>query len=113
MNTFSELPYKILWKFEAEEMEGKPDNVKISKWLPQQDVLGHPNVKLFIMQAGYLSTEEAIVNRVPLLALPFFADQMFNARRYVTLGIGSMLNFNTLTTETFKKAILEVIQTAK
>lgn len=113
MNAFSELPYKVLWKFEAEEMEGKPDNVKISKWLPQQDVLGHPNIKLFITQAGYLSTEEAVVNRVPLLALPFFADQMLNARRYVALGIGSMLDFQTITKEIFKKAILEVIHNPK
>lgn len=113
MSAFAELPYKILWKFEAEEMEGKPDNVKISKWLPQQDLLGHPNVKLFITQAGYMSTEEAVMNHVPLLALPFFADQMFNARRYVALGIGSMLDFNTLTKESFKKTILQVIQNPK
>lgn len=37
--TFSDLPYKILWKFEADSLEGKPDNVMIMKWVPQQDVL--------------------------------------------------------------------------
>lgn len=34
------LPYKVLWKFEKDELPGKPENVKIEKWLPQQDVLG-------------------------------------------------------------------------
>ena len=38
--TFAELPYKILWKFEDDSLEGKPDNVMIMKWVPQQDVLG-------------------------------------------------------------------------
>lgn len=37
--TFSELPYKVLWKFDEEELVKKSDNVKIVKWIPQQDVL--------------------------------------------------------------------------
>lgn len=39
MQTFSELPYRVLWKFEDDDLPGKPNNVLISKWLPQQDVL--------------------------------------------------------------------------
>lgn len=39
MEAFSELPFKILWKFESDDLPGKPENVKIAKWLPQQDVL--------------------------------------------------------------------------
>lgn len=37
--TFTELPYTILWKFEEEDLPGKPENVIMSKWFPQQDVL--------------------------------------------------------------------------
>lgn len=40
INTFRSLNYNILWKWESETMENKPDNVKILPWLPQQDVLG-------------------------------------------------------------------------
>lgn len=108
MEVFSELPYKVLWKFESDDLENKPQNVKISKWLPQQDLLGHPNIKLFVTQGGLQSTEEAIVNKVPLLGMPFIADQFPNCRRYVTLGIGNYLDFHTLTKETFKKSILEI-----
>lgn len=39
MTTFSQLPYKVLWKFENEQLPDKPNNVEIRKWLPQQDVL--------------------------------------------------------------------------
>jgi hypothetical protein len=27
---------RVLWKWETEHMEDKPDNVMLSKWLPQQ-----------------------------------------------------------------------------
>lgn len=33
-------PVKVLWKYEKDDLPGKPDNVKISKWLPQNDILG-------------------------------------------------------------------------
>lgn len=39
METFAELPYDIIMKFENEELEGKSKNVLIRKWLPQQDLL--------------------------------------------------------------------------
>lgn len=40
LDTFRELPYLILWKFELDDISNKPDNVVIRKWFPQQDVLG-------------------------------------------------------------------------
>lgn len=39
LEALSELPFKVIWKFETESLDGKPDNVKLVKWLPQQDVL--------------------------------------------------------------------------
>lgn len=109
INTFAQLPYKVLWKFEDDQLKGKPENVKINKWLPQQDVLRHPNIKLFITQAGLQSLEEALLNGIPLLALPFMADQHLNAARIQKLGIGLRLDFNTLSEDTFLSSILEII----
>lgn len=40
LDAFKVLPYSVVWKWENETLPGKPDNVFISKWLPQQDVLG-------------------------------------------------------------------------
>lgn len=113
IRTFAKLPYKVLWKFEDDQLEGKPENVKINKWLPQQDVLRHPNIKLFITQAGLQSTEEALLNGVPLIAIPFIGDQGFNARSIEKLGVGLRLDFQTLTEDKFHSSILEVIKNPK
>lgn len=40
LDVFKSLPVKVLWKFEA-DLPGKPDNVLINSWLPQQDILGN------------------------------------------------------------------------
>jgi hypothetical protein len=41
LKAFSKIKQKVLWKFEADLSE-LPENVKIMKWLPQQDILGEP-----------------------------------------------------------------------
>lgn len=49
---FSKLKQDIIWKFEDDFMPNIPPNVRISKWLPQSDILAHPNVVLFITHGG-------------------------------------------------------------
>ena len=71
LNVFKGLKQKILWKWETEEMEDKPDNVMLSKWLPQQEVLAHPNVKLFITHGGQSSFQETLCHGKPVVSLSF------------------------------------------
>ncbi|GLH09945.1 Ecdysteroid UDP-glucosyltransferase [Gryllus bimaculatus] len=40
LEAFAELPQRVLWKFES-DLPDVPKNVKISKWLPQNDVLDY------------------------------------------------------------------------
>ncbi|KAJ8923421.1 hypothetical protein NQ315_001979 [Exocentrus adspersus] len=109
-----QLPYKVLWKFEADELPGKPDNVKLIKWTPQQSVLAHPNIKLFITQGGLQSMEEAIYSEVPLVVMPFFGDQEQNAKLMVSKGIAVRVDVRPyLDKENLKKAIIEVISNPK
>ncbi len=58
-------PTKVLWKLSDSDLVesgnitlSPPNNVKIVKWAPQNDVLGHPNVKVFFTQGGANSFNE-------------------------------------------------------
>jgi glucuronosyltransferase len=41
LDAFSELPQRVLWKWESDTLPGQPKNVKLGKWLPQNDILGN------------------------------------------------------------------------
>ncbi|XP_046972608.1 UDP-glucosyltransferase 2-like [Vanessa cardui] len=106
---FSELPYDVLWKWDKDEIPGRSKNVRISKWLPQSDLLKHPKVKLFITQGGLQSTDEALTAGVPLIGVPMLGDQWYNVEQYVIHNIGIKLNIETLTEDELKKAIETIV----
>nr|CAD7597666.1 unnamed protein product [Timema genevievae] len=110
LEAFSELPgYHVLWKWESDSLPGQPKNVKLAKWMPQQDVLRHPKVKVFITQGGLQSVEEAITMGVPLIGIPFFADQDFNVKKIVERGIGIKIEFTDVTKESVLKSLKNII----
>ncbi|KAF7278195.1 hypothetical protein GWI33_008689 [Rhynchophorus ferrugineus] len=108
------LKQKIIWKFE-EDLPDKPDNMIISKWLSQQDILAHPNVKLFISHGGLLSLTETIHYGVPILVIPVFGDQPANAKRAVAGGYGLAIPYNdkNFTEDSFKSLIHELLYNSK
>lgn len=77
LEAFRSLPqYTFLWKFESDKLPVEiPKNVHIRAWIPQNDLLANPKVKLFISHCGLLSTQEAIWYGVPILGVPVFVDQ--------------------------------------
>ncbi|XP_063706099.1 UDP-glycosyltransferase UGT5-like [Culicoides brevitarsis] len=111
INTIRRLDFDVLWKFEEDKLEDKPENVRIEKWLPQQDVLAHKNIKLFIMQGGLQSMDETIDRGVPVVVVPFFGDQYANAAKIERLGIGRRVNVNEL--DKLEETVLEVIGNPK
>jgi len=57
---FPKLPYKIVWKFECAELLGQFDNAFISKWFPQQGVLGKIKSVKFIIPPFGISNRSSI-----------------------------------------------------
>ncbi|XP_069965745.1 UDP-glycosyltransferase UGT5 [Bactrocera oleae] len=105
LETFRGLKQRILWKFEDPQLEGKPDNVYISEWFPQDDILAHPNVKIFITHGGLLSTTESIYHGKPFIGIPIFGDQFLNMNRAEAGGYGISVDYTNFTKEKFKVAI--------
>jgi glucuronosyltransferase len=87
-----------------------PENVLVRKFLPQNDILAHPKVKAFITHSGLLSSQEACWYGKPMVAVPFFLDQKQIADKSMRLGVGVIVDFRTLDVETFKEAILSVLE---
>lgn len=105
LSTFSKLKQRVLWKFETEAMEDLPPNVKLTKWAPQQDVLGHKNIRLFITHSGLLSIQEAVYHGVPIIGIPILGDQFVNIQQAVDRGFGLELDFTTITEKSLTEAI--------
>ncbi|XP_055308151.1 UDP-glycosyltransferase UGT5-like, partial [Sitodiplosis mosellana] len=109
LDAFRNLKQRVLWKFEDDSLTNVPSNVFILKWAPQNDVLAHPNVILFISHGGLFGTSESLYHGVPLLLIPFFGDQQRNAHRIATAGYGKYITFSAITKETFSEKINELI----
>lgn len=106
---FSKLNQDVLWKFEDETIENLPKNVHVSKWLPQQDILAHKNVKLFITHGGIFSTMEAVYHGVPLFIIPVFGDQKMNAEKCRQNGFALVNSIKELNEHDFEIKIKELL----
>lgn len=93
VKAFGKLKQRIIWKYENETLPNKPENVMISAWLPQRDILAHPNVKLFISHGGYLGTTEATSEGVPILGIPMFGDQSVRRNFFFLFCYNYFINF--------------------
>lgn len=113
LSAFAKLKQRVLWKWEVPDLPGKPDNVMISSWFPQDDVLAHPNVKLFITHGGLLSSMEAIYHGVPIIGIPVFGDQTLNMLRAENAGYGVSIAFKNLTETSITWALDEMLEKDK
>ncbi|KAH8238008.1 hypothetical protein KR032_010867, partial [Drosophila birchii] len=113
-NVISKLKQKVIWKWDdLENTPGNSKNILYSKWLPQDDILAHPNIKLFITHAGKGGVTEAQYHGVPMLALPVFGDQPTNAQAMVKQGFGLSQSLLTLEEQSFHEGIQEVLENPK
>lgn len=115
IDVFRNMPeYNFLWKFETSEMlKDLPENVKITAWLPQNDILSHPNVKLFITHGGLLSTQETTWHSVPMVGMPFVADQHRNLFKSINAGVAAKVDYFTMSEQSLGDAIKEVLGNPK
>lgn len=69
----------------------------------------HSNVKLFLSHGGALSTLEAIYHAVPVIGIPFIADQHVNLKKLMHKKLGQKIDFSSLTEDLLYNTITEVL----
>ena len=118
LSTFGRLRQRVLWKWEGEiehvnDTSIIPSNVKLMPWLPQQDLLGHPKIRLFVTHGGLNSIQEAVFHGIPLIALPVFSDQPVNAQKAQDDGYAIRLDWGYLTEEILFGAIQTILSDSR
>ncbi|XP_063708804.1 UDP-glycosyltransferase UGT5-like [Culicoides brevitarsis] len=113
LNSFAKLKQKVIWKWDDESLKVDPTKILVKKWMPQDSILAHPNVKLFITHGGLLSCTESIHHGVPILGVPIFGDQMKNVDNAKKEGWGTWIDYRNLTETSFTWALNEVLNNPK
>lgn len=103
------IPQKVIWRHRGEAPPALAPNIKISDWIPQNDLLGHPKTRAFVTHGGTNGLYEAVFHGVPLVGLPVFGDQSYNLNRMSHLGTAIVLDFNKVTAEELAEALHAIV----
>ncbi|KAK7079985.1 hypothetical protein SK128_025299 [Halocaridina rubra] len=107
VSAFAKLKQRVIWKYEG-AVPGVSHNVLVRRWLPQQDILAHPKVKVFVSHGGLLSLQESLYHVTPMVALPIFGDQERVSGHLHNKGFGKWLQWEDLTIDILLQAIYDV-----
>lgn len=107
---FAELPQKVMWKFVGEKPLALGNNTMLTKWMPQNDLLGHPKTRAFVAHGGTNGMYEAIYHGVPVLGLPLLFDQFDNLHRLKVRGAARVVEAKSLTKEDFLVALKDILK---
>lgn len=108
---FKQIKYDVIWKQNDASYSSK--NVLLTKWMPQNDLLGHPKTRLFITHCGNGGQFESLYHAVPMLGFPVFADQPHNGKRMQKKGYGISMDLYNYTVKDLVENINEIIENPK
>lgn len=108
---FRRLPYRVVFRSSLPS----PNSARIltSPWVPQNDILGHPNTMAFVSHCGKNGQYEALYHAVPVVATPMFGDQRYNAERMRVKGFAELVDVRTASVEEIVDTILLVAGSTK
>jgi len=103
------LEQEVIWKYENDTLPNKPANLHIRKWLPQRDILAHPNLRVFMSHGGLMGTTEAVASAVPIVGVPIYGDQSLNIASLVQRGMALRLELKKLDENTVYEALIKAL----
>lgn len=69
LKALGRLGRRVLVRWDAEAPQGLPNRIKLARWLPQQDILGHSSTRLFITHGGPNSFQECLCHQKPAVRI--------------------------------------------
>ncbi|XP_011782463.1 PREDICTED: UDP-glucuronosyltransferase 2B19-like isoform X3 [Colobus angolensis palliatus] len=108
-SALAKIPQKVLWRFDGNKPDALGLNTQLHKWLPQNDLLGHPKTRAFITHGGANGIYEAIYHGIPMVGIPLFADQPDNIAHMKAKGAAVSLDFDTMSSTDLLNALKTVI----
>ncbi|XP_010850424.1 PREDICTED: UDP-glucuronosyltransferase 2B17-like isoform X2 [Bison bison bison] len=108
-SALAQIPQKVLWRYDGKKPDTLGPNTHLYKWIPQNDLLGHPKTKAFITHGGTNGIYEAIYHGIPMVGLPLFADQPDNIARVKAKGAAVRVDLETMSSRDLLNALKEVI----
>ncbi|XP_075853925.1 UDP-glucuronosyltransferase 2B31-like isoform X2 [Microcebus murinus] len=108
-SALAQIPQKVLWRFDGKKPDTLGPNTRLFKWMPQNDLLGHPKTKAFVTHGGANGVYEAIYHGVPMVGIPLFADQPDNIAHMKAKGAAVRVDFNTMSSTDLLSALKTVI----
>ncbi|OWA54895.1 putative UDP-glycosyltransferase 72B1 [Hypsibius exemplaris] len=103
----------FIWSLRSTEHNRLPEHIRgelveppdwsdvkglILEWVPQNLVLQHPSISVFVSHCGWNSTMESVASGVPVIAWPMGVDQRMNALDLVEKGMAVLLEGTSVTT---------------
>ena len=108
LTVFKQLKQQIIFKYKH-PIPDLPDHIHVVTWMPQNDLLGHPNLKLFITHCGMNSYIEAVYQGVPVLGFPYAIDQYGNGALIKAKGFGEILQLHDFTSDELHATIHKML----
>ena len=103
--------YSVVWALRKnnrdclEGMELNRDRVFVSEWVSQVAMLQHKTTTFAILHCGIGGVQEALINTIPVICLPYAWDQFSTAVRLTSQGLGVRILLDELSRERVEEAI--------
>ncbi|KFO23825.1 UDP-glucuronosyltransferase 2B17 isoform X1 [Fukomys damarensis] len=108
-SALAQIPQKVLWRFEGKKPDTLGSNTRLYKWLPQNDLLGHPKTRAFVTHGGANGVYEAIYHGIPMVGIPLFAEQHDNVAHMKAKGVAVKVEFMTISSTELLNALKKVL----